>query len=925
MNRFKKHLMFILLLVSVTAMAQNKSVEITGTVIDKELNEPVEQANVRLLNAKDSAYVKGTASGKNGFFSIKTVKPGSYIVQISYIGYTTVDKNLLVTGKNATVNVGKVEMSDEGILLSEAVVVGKAAEVVVRNDTVEYNAESFKVAEGSALEEMLKKMPGVEIDKDGKITVNGKEVKKMLVDGKEFFSDDPKVASKNLPAKMVDKVQVLDKKSDMAMMTGFDDGEEQTVINLTVKPGMKKGWFGNAFAGYGSQDRYEGHAMLNRFVESDQLSFIGGINNTNNMGFSDNASSMFQGMGGGGRRMRFGGGNGITSSGNAGLNFNKELNPKFSLGGNTRYGETDNKAKSKSNVQNFLKDSTSYYNEINNNYNKTDNFGLDLRMDWKPDSMTNIIFTPAFTYSKNVQEETGYFETLSGLKDTVNIGNSNYYSRGESTGVNALLDFSRKLNSKGRVLSFSLSGGLEDSYNRGTNLSETDFLLADSVSTIDQEFRYDNKSYNYRAYASFVEPIGRNNFLQLTYSYSQRHQESIRSTYSKDADGIYNVLDTAYSKSYANDFINQRIRFSFKSVREKFDYTVGINVDPSYTKSRNFVGDSTLTELSRSVTNVSPIAQFNYRFDKRTNLRVDYVGRVQEPSLTQLNPIEDISNPLNTTVGNPDLNPKYVNTLNVRFQKFLPEKQTAFMLFASADYTVNDIVSYATYNNETGKRLTTYKNVNGNWGTNARGIFNMPLRNQKFTVNSHTFFRFSNMKGYVNADENTTKNLSLSERAGINFRSKYFDFGLSGSVAYSSVVNSFQENNDRRTFNYNGAAETTVYLPWDIRVESDINYATNSGYADGFKQKEWLWNASVSKELFKQKNGTVRFKIYDILKQRSNIVRSVTAESIQDTEYNTLNSYFMVYFVYRFSIFKGGAAAPSGRDQMRSMMRGHRH
>ncbi|MGL6178108.1 MAG: outer membrane beta-barrel protein, partial [Tannerellaceae bacterium] len=206
-----------------------------------------------------------------------------------------------------------------------------------------------------------------------------------------------------------------------------------------------------------------------------------------------------------------------------------------------------------------------------------------------------------------------------------------------------------------------------------------------------------------------------------------------------------------------------------------------------------------------------------------------------------------------------------------------------------------------------------------------RGIFNMPLRNQKFTVNSHTFFRYSNMKGYVNADENTTKNLSLSERAGINFRSKYFDFGLSGSVAYSSVVNSFQENNDRRTFNYNGAAETTVYLPWDIRVESDINYATNSGYADGFKQKEWLWNASVSKELFKQKNGTVRFKIYDILKQRSNIVRSVTAESIQDTEYNTLSSYFMVYFVYRFSIFKGGATAPSGRDQMRSMMRGQRH
>lgn len=240
--------------------------------------------------------------------------------------------------------------------MGEAVVIGKAPEVTVRNDTVEYNADSYKVTEGSVLEDLLKKMPGVEVDSEGKITVNGKEVKKVMVDGKEFFSDDPKVASKNLPAKMIDKLQVLDKKSDMAQMTGFDDGEEETVINLTVKPGMKQGWFGNAYGGYGSKDRYEGNAMVNRFVNNDQITFMGGTNNTNNMGFSDLASTMFSGMGGGGgRRGGFGAGSGITSSGNAGLNFSKEFKPdKLTLGGNTRYSHSDNDARSKSDGRIFF-------------------------------------------------------------------------------------------------------------------------------------------------------------------------------------------------------------------------------------------------------------------------------------------------------------------------------------------------------------------------------------------------------------------------------------------------------------------------------------------------------------------------------------------------------------------------------------------
>ena len=278
-------LVLLMLLVS-PVMAQQRGVEVTGKVQEKETQLPIEQASVRLLNVKDSSMVRGVASNTDGSFALKNVRKGNYILNVTYIGFDPLYKNISVAG-TAPVRLGTLEMTDGSVRLQVAVITGKAPEVVVRNDTTEYNADSYKVTEGSVLEDLLKKMPGVEVDSEGKVTVNGKEIKKIMVDGKEFFSDDPKIASKNLPAKMIDKVQVLDKKSDMAKMTGFDDGEEETVLNLTVKPGMKQGWFGNAYAGYGSKDRYEGNAMVNRFYNNDQLTFMGGLNNTNNMGFSD--------------------------------------------------------------------------------------------------------------------------------------------------------------------------------------------------------------------------------------------------------------------------------------------------------------------------------------------------------------------------------------------------------------------------------------------------------------------------------------------------------------------------------------------------------------------------------------------------------------------------------------------------------------
>ena len=912
------------LLLPAVATGQTKKSDIAGRVIELATGEPVEQATVRLLHPQDSSMARGTTSGRDGRFTLRNAPAGRYLLHISFVGFNPVYRDVRVTGRKATVQVGTLELTDASIPLGEAVVVGKAPEVTFRNDTVEYNADSYKLTEGAVLEDLLRKMPGVEVGSDGKITVNGKEIQKVMVDGKEFFSDDPAIASKNLPAKMIDKLQVLDKKSDMARMTGFDDGEEETVINLTVKPGMKQGWFGNAYAGYGSEDRYEGNAMVNRFVENDQITLMGGANNTNNMSFSDMASTMFSGMGG--RRGGGGAGSGITSSGNAGLNFSKEFTPNLVLGGNTRYARSDNEAWGKSERRNVLPgDSASYDHSEANSRTKSDNIGVDFRLEWQPDTLTRLIFRPDFSLSHSVSDSQSDEITLDNERDTVNTNRTSNHSVSDGYNLGVNLDFSRKLNSAGRVFSMTLAGGSSHTRSDGANRSDIVYFNqtdAGRNSVIDQRSRYENNGFNYRVYLSWVEPLGNNNFLQATYSLSQRKQEALKYVYAPDADGIYNVLDTAYSQSYRNNFINQRASLSFRSRREKFNYTVGLNLDPSYTSSENFVGDTILSRLSRTVVNLSPMVRFNYLFDKRTNLQVHYNGRTSQPSMTQLQPVADISNPTNIRVGNPDLKPRYTNNVNIRFQRFEPERQRAFMVMASGSYIVNDIVSYASYDAETGVKTTSYRNVNGNYNANLRMMLNTPLRNKKFSASTTTMASFANSNGYINEARNTNKNITLSERASIDFRSSLLDIGLNGNIRYNRVRNSLQAENDLNTLNYSVGGYTTLYLPLGIKVESDVTWSANSGYGDGFKLNETLWNASLSKSFLKNNQGTLRVKIYDILRQRSNISRSITANYTQDAEYNTLGSYFMVHFIYRFSLFKGGATQSDARGPGRAGRRG---
>ena len=909
----KKGLLLLLFLcIFFQINAQSQTSTITGTVLDESTNEAIELASVRILNARDSSYVNGTVTDSLGKFRI-TLNSARYIAQISFMGYK--DKFVSLNSQRGNVAMGNITLSDDGVLLGEAVVTGRIVEMQVKGDTLEYNADAYKVQQSAVVEDLLKKMPGVEIDSEGKITVNGKEVKKMLVDGKEFFSDDPKVASKNLPAAMVEKLQVVDRKSEMAQMTGFDDGEEETVINLSIRPGMKQGVFGSGFAGYGNKERYEAGGMVNYMRNNTQMSALGGVNNTNNAGFSDFASSMFSGnrpMRGG---MGFGGNNGVAKTINGGFNFATEHSNKLKYGGDVRYGTVDNDVSSNSWTRYTTKDNSR--TETSNSWgtNKSDNFGLNMRFEWTPDSLTKVIFRPSFQYNKNnnFQQSEGEVDFVdSPIKNYTN--QSSYVSDGKGIRLNGNLDISRKLNNKGRVLSLGLSGGLSDSDSDGfdyTKIMYSDPAKADSI--LDQRFFQDDKSYNWRVFVSFVEPIGRNNFIQLSYNIRNNNSETDKKTYYNDGTGNYNDIDTLYTRNVKNDFINQNVSLSFKAVREKYNYTIGVGLEPSSSKTTIIEPNKPELDTPRkNFLSFAPNAQFNYMWDRRHNLRLDYKGTTNQPTTLQLyNGIYSRSG-LNTTSGNPDLRPSFENRVYVRYQNFNSAKASMLMVRGSFSHVSNDIVTVTSWN-DAGGRNSTYENISGNMSGNVRVIYNTPLKNKKLSFNTMSYASYSKRNTFISTFGSTERNKNVadvygfSENIGLSFRSDVIDFSARGNFSYNNVKNSISSQEGQETFNYGGTGDFTLYLPFNFTVQSDLRYSTNSGYSDGFKQQEWLWNASLAKDIFKAKNGTIRFKIYDILKERSNISRRTGDDYIQDITTNTINSYFMVHFIYKFQIFKGGA------------------
>ena len=939
----KKLLIWTVLLLTATlsTYAQNKIVTVSGRVIEAGTKEPVELAAVQLLSLPDSAQVAGMTTSTQGYFSLSKQKPGKYLLKVSFIGYVTKIIPVQLTANVPAKNMGNIELATDAVMLQEAVVVAEAPQVTVVEDTLMYNSSAYRTPEGAMLEELVKKLPGAEIDDDGNVKINGKDLKKIMVDGKEFFGGDVKTGLKNLPVDMVDKLKTYDKKSDLARVTGIDDGEEETVLDLTVKKGMNQGWFGNADLGAGTKDRYTGRMMLNRFVDKTQFSIIGSANNVNDQGFSG---------GGGGPRWRSN--NGLNATKMLGANFATQTN-KLELGGSVRYNFQDADISSINSSERFLQNGNSYSNSNNKNRNKGTNLNADFRMEWKPDTLTNIIFRPNFSYGRTnnasrsesdtfnedpfnlIVNPNDYlnFDNLSDdpLKDIrVNATNSASLSKGKSLSGNATLQVNRKLNNRGRNLTFRGVFGYGDNDNDQYTQSETRYyqllnhLGGDSILYRNQYITTPTRNYNYTAQVTYSEPIAKATFLQFSYQFQYKYSKSDKTTFDLldyPDWAIGGALPSGY-ESHAVDSLSKNAEYRYynhdasvglRFIRPKYQLNVGMSFQPQNSTLSYKKGDY-MIDTTRTVFNFAPNMDLRFRFSKVSQLRFTYRGRSNQPTMENLLPITDNSNPLNIRMGNPGLKPSFAHTIRLFYNTYNAEKQRGIMTHFSFTATQNSISNSTRYNEETGGLITRPENINGNWNAFGMFGFNTALKNKKYTINTFTNVNYQNNVAFLynqdtkNNDRNTSTGLTLGERVTGSYRNDWFEFSLNGSINYTAERNKLRPENNQEPYTYSYGASTNITMPWKMTLATNIANQSRRGYRDSsMNRDELIWNAQLAQSLLKGA-ATVSFEVYDILRQQSNISRSLSADMRSVSEYNGINSYCMVHFIYRLNIFGSKAA-----------------
>ena len=956
----KKLLIALCLTLTAVVTASAQGLKISGTLVDRDTKEGVMLATVQMLKS-DSTYVKGVLSDDTGNFTITAPSAGTYILKFTSVGYTPLTKSVKVDGKS-DLALGNITFGADAIMLKGAVVVGQAARVTVSEDTFVYNASAYRTPEGSVIEELVKRLPGAQVSDDGTVTINGKEVKKVLIDGKEFMTGDTKTALKNLPVSIIDRIKAYDEKSDLAKVTGIDDGEEQTVLDFGIKKGMNKGMFGNVDASAGTHSRYAERLMGAFFKDNTRIMLMGNLNNVNDRGFP-----------GGGGRGRFGGGlNGLNTSKMAGANFNLEPSDKFKLDGSVRWNHSNGNVRTEQSTENFVSTVGSFSNSLNQSFTRSDSWDARMRLEWKPDTMTNIMFRPRFSYSTSdgrsssvsasynddpydyvdnpLSDESISLLDADGLMVNTRRNNSITYS--DSKQVGAMLQVNRKLNSRGR----NATVRADVSYSEGDskNLSTSNVHLYQVLNELGNDSTYQTNRYNttptktlnYSLQFTYSEPIFRAMFLQFSYKFNYKFNKSDRATYdfsnlgedffadvaneyrgwgnyfSRLQNPLESYLDTDLSryseyKNYIHEF-----QLMLRVIREKYNFNVGVMVQPQRTRFiQNYQGIS--VDTVRNVVNVTPTLDFRYRFSKLSTLRVNYRGTTSQPGMTDLLDIVDDSDPLNITMGNPGLKPSFTNTLRVFYNNYIQDHQQAMMAHVNYSNTRNSISNMVTYDEQTGGRTTRPENINGNWNLSGAFMFNTALDSVgMWTVNTFTNVRYNNYVGYLaldrnsNSQKNTTKTVQVGEQLALSYRNSWLEVSLDGSLDYTHTRNLLQSQSNLDTWQFAYGGSFNFYLPWGMSVSTDLHQNSRRGYSDAsMNTNELIWNAQLSQSFLKNNALTVSLQFYDILHQQSNFSRTINAMQRSDTQYNSINSYAMLHAIYRVNIFGGGSKGMQRSDR----------
>ncbi|MDR2824233.1 MAG: outer membrane beta-barrel protein [Prevotellaceae bacterium] len=895
----KTFLLFLLLTLSLNVFSQYS---VSSSVFDQTNGGAMEGVGVRLLNAKDSTYINGTQTDDKGEFSLTKIPNGRYILEVSFVSYVSQTVNVTVADKNVTLRAFR--LVEDAHLLKEVVVKGTAAQMTVKGDTLEYNAAAFKTNENAVVEDLLKKMPGVEITADGKITINGEEIKNIRIDGKKFFDGDIEMATKNIPADAIEKVQVLDQKSEMAQLTGFEDGDTERIINLTFKKNRKKGQFGNFTAGAGAdvsdgEFRYDANGFLNIVNGDYQQTITAGANNVNTARTS---------RGRGGFNMN----TGITENQNLGYNLSGVANPKLTLGGDVSASHTRNTQDTETDRTTYL-DSATYHN-FSKNYSVNNMWRTNVRFEaeWKPDSNNTFLFQPDFNLSKTFTYSKNDFDYLTGDSLT---SRGNTANDGESTsyGANLRTTYSHKFLKKGRTFTARLAFGFTET-DRETRNEQTNEILIDN--NINQKIFNSSSRQNFDLRLSWVEPLWNvNHLLEIVADIEGNFNKSKKEQYKfDDITKDYTDFDSIYSNDFRTNFYKQAFELNYRFTQKLYNLTLGIKVEPSQTYSFG------TREFQNSVVNFAPNLRFQYNFEKKKFVRIDYRGRTSQPSVDQMQPVKDNSNLMSETVGNPDLNPSFAHNLRLMYSAFNQNTFSSFTTMLFANLTQNALLNNTIYD-AAGKRNSQIINSTNvlPFMSGANVNFNTPLVKKRLQFNTNTNAMFNQQYGYnsrnvrideINLDNlklgdlSESQNLRLGERLSLTFTNDFVEIGANGGLQYSNAKSNMNATHNTETYDWSAGGNVVLHLPLNFTLSSDINYTTRRGYSSDFDQKEVLWNASIDKQLFKGA-AVLTLKAFDILQQRLNIRQQIGDNYIQNTKYNTLQSYVMLSFSYKFNRFSG--------------------
>ncbi len=921
----------LLLIVSIAGpLAAQKNGTVKGTAFDTLSKQNVGAATITVLERKDSSLVTFTMTGADGRFEIKGLANGDYRLLISHVNYHNSNKYFSISDSLKDADLGTMVMNDKAKVLAEVVLENEAPPITLINDTIQYNAGSFKTAPNASVEQLLKKLPGVKVEKDGTVKAQGETVTKVLVDGKEFFGNDPKVATKNLPADAVDKVQVYDRQSDQAQLTGFEDGNYEKTINLKLKKDKKKGLFGKVNAGVGNKDRYEGRFNVNSFKGARQLSAIGMGNNTNAEGFSFMDILNFTGelsrmqRGGGGNininlstsdasAMGYTGSNpnsGINTAWGGGLNYNNIIGKKLDLQSNYFYNRFNPNTESHIQRQYLLPD-TSYYNSNSYADNLNNTHRANLNVLYQLDSLNSIRVIPSFSYQQTRNRSNTDYQTMSKQQSMINDGYSNSISNSEGYNFRNEIAWRRKFLRKGRTFSLTLQTTLNETDGDGSLSSINSFYQPNgSLSrkdTLNQQNTTTGSLRGYTARAVYTEPLGKRTLMEFSIGKSNTRNLSEKLTYDYNKNnGKYDVQNAFLSNDFENSFGFTNAGFRIRNQQKKYNFSLGLNWQQSDLDGKIISGTKD-SLISKRFQNLLPNARFQYNFTRFKNLSLTYNTNTNQPSMTQLQPVPDVSNPLNIRDGNPDLKQEYNHNVQANLALVSPFSSKNLFFFLRAQAAQNKIVNYDSLNQLTGVRKTKPVNVNGVYNLSANFSYSRPVRFLKGNIELSSNVGYNRGKQLINTltspmEENAIGVFSVGPELRLDMTpTDKFNLVLGTSLNHNNTTYSLQPGLSNNYLSQEYSASVDWELPKGFFFSTDFTYTVNSQRAAGFNLKVPLWNASISKQMLRFNRGELKFSARDLLNRNVGISRNTSNNFIEDSRVLTLRQFFLLSFTYSLS------------------------